>query len=64
MPSFFSLSSSKLRILLIRCGVYSRAAFIGNFVSIRAFDRERRFLRAAFNRILYYRKLRLHEISR
>ena len=27
VPSFFLLSSSKRRILLMRCGVYSRAAF-------------------------------------
>ena len=39
------------------------AAFIKNFASIWAFDRERRFSGAACNRILYYRKLRLHEIS-
>ena len=33
VPCFFS-SSNKCRILLIRCGVYSRAAFIDNFASI------------------------------
>ena len=31
VPSFFSLSSNRRRILLIRCGVYSRAAFIDHF---------------------------------
>ena len=41
VPRVFLLSSSKRHILLIRCGVYSRAAFIGNFTSASA----------AFNRI-------------
>ena len=34
VPSFFSLSSNRRRILLIRCGIYSRAAFIDNFAPI------------------------------
>ena len=34
VPRFFSLYSSKSRILLIRYGVYSRAAFNGNLALI------------------------------
>ena len=34
VPRFFLLYPSRRRILLIRCDVYSRAAFIGNFAPI------------------------------
>ena len=43
---FFLLSSSKRRILLIRRGVFSRVAFIGNFASFCGIRS-----RAAFDRI-------------
>ena len=34
VPRFFLSSSSNCCISLIRCGLYSRAVFIGNFASI------------------------------
>ena len=46
VPRFFLLYSSKRRILLIKCCVYSRALFTGNFASICGVCS-----RAAFNRI-------------
>ena len=44
--SSFLLSSNRYHSLSIRCGVYSRMAFICNFASICAV-----YLRVAFNRI-------------
>ena len=53
---FYLLSSSKHRILLIRCGVYSRAAFIVFLLPSAAFDRGRRLFEECKNEIDFFQE--------